>query len=175
MEGDYGYVRLSGFNEKATDEMQAALKDLQTKNPKMKGLVLDMRNNPGGLLDQAIAVSDAFLDEGEIVSTRGRHAEDGQRWNATPGDLTEGKPILTDLVLADGFDRAEVLARIAGVPAEWAALGVVLRATASIESIATPATHTPRTDPAATASRGSGWSESSSSEQCTATRRRSTR
>jgi carboxyl-terminal processing protease len=60
----------------------------------MKGLILDLRNNPGGLLDQAIAVSDDFLDKGEIVSTRGRNADDGQRWNAEAGDMLDGKPLI---------------------------------------------------------------------------------
>ncbi|MGC8001589.1 S41 family peptidase, partial [Salmonella enterica] len=60
---------------------------------KLHGLVLDLRNNPGGLLDQAIAVSDAFLDKDEIVSTRGRHADQAQRYNAREGDLTGGLPV----------------------------------------------------------------------------------
>ncbi len=72
LEGDYGYVRLASFNEKATDETEAAIKGLEAKDPHMKGLVLDLRNNPGGLLDQAVGVANLFLDGGEIVSQRGR-------------------------------------------------------------------------------------------------------
>ena len=63
------------------------------RSDKIKGFVIDLRNNPGGLLDQAISVSDAFLDKGEIVSTRGRNAEETQRFNAHAGDLTKGKPL----------------------------------------------------------------------------------
>ncbi|NBU29048.1 MAG: S41 family peptidase, partial [Caulobacteraceae bacterium] len=87
MEGEYGYVRLSTFNEKATDEVTAAIRGLQEKNPKMKGLIFDLRRNPGGLLDQAVGVSDIFLDGGEVVSQRGRDAKDIERYNARSGDL----------------------------------------------------------------------------------------
>src|SRR5258707_6215711 len=65
----------------------------QQANNKLVGLVLDLRNNPGGLLDQAVAVSDAFLDKGEIVSTRGRRSDDAQRYNARPGDVAQGLPV----------------------------------------------------------------------------------
>jgi carboxyl-terminal processing protease len=75
LEGEYGYVRLSGFNEKATDEVIAAIEGLKKQNPRMKGLVFDLRNNPGGLLDQAVGVADIFLDGGEVVSQRGRQAD----------------------------------------------------------------------------------------------------
>jgi carboxyl-terminal processing protease len=109
LEGDYGYVRLSGFNEKATDEMQAAIKDLQTKNPNMKGLVFDLRNNPGGLLDQAVGVSDLFLDGGEVVSQRGRDARDIERYNARPGDITKGLPMVV-LVNSGSASAAEIVA-----------------------------------------------------------------
>ena len=88
MEGDYGYLRVSAFNEKTTTEASTALNDLLAKNPKMKGLVLDLRNNPGGLLDQAIGISDMFLDGGEVVSQRGRDPKDIARYNAQPGDIT---------------------------------------------------------------------------------------
>ena len=94
MEGDYGYVRISSFNEKTGEETVNAVKSLEAKAPKMKGLVLDLRNNPGGLLDQAVAVSDVFLDGGEVVSQRGRDAQDIERYNAKGGDLTHGLPIV---------------------------------------------------------------------------------
>ena len=94
MEGDYGYVRISSFNEKTGEETVAAIKSLEAKSPHMKGLVVDLRDNPGGLLDQAVAVSDVFLDGGEVVSQRGRDAQDIERYNAKGGDLTHGLPIV---------------------------------------------------------------------------------
>ena len=109
MEGEYGYVRLSSFNEKATDEVQAAVEGLKAKNPHMKGVVFDLRNNPGGLLDQAIAVSDAFLERGEIVSTRGRRQEDAQRYNARPGDLINGLPLVV-LINGGSASASEIVA-----------------------------------------------------------------
>src|SRR5271167_2006219 len=93
---DIGYIRITQFNEQTTDGLKKAISDLsnQLGADKIKGFVIDLRNNPGGLLDQAISVSDAFLDKGEIVSTRGRNAEETQRFNAQPGDLTKGKPVI---------------------------------------------------------------------------------
>jgi carboxyl-terminal processing protease len=108
--GDIGYVRITSFTEQTAAGLNAALekfkKDLGSK---WKGLVLDLRNNPGGLLDQSIAVSDAFLDKGEIVSTRARKAEDVQRWNAKPGDMTEGRPIIV-LVNGGSASASEIVA-----------------------------------------------------------------
>lgn len=94
-DGNVGYVRVSSFTEKTDSGLRDAISKLNdaTKN-NMAGLVLDLRNNPGGLLDQAISVSDDFLDKGEIVSTRGRNPDEAQRWNAEPGDLMNGKPII---------------------------------------------------------------------------------
>ena len=94
VEGDYGYLRISSFNEKTGEETVNAVKSLEAKSPHMKGLVLDLRNNPGGLLDQAVAVSDVFLDGGEVVSQRGRDPQDIERYNAKGGDLTHGLPIV---------------------------------------------------------------------------------
>ena len=94
-EGDYGYIRLSGFDEKTGEETRAAIKDLKTKIPHMKGMVLDLRNNPGGLVDQAVEVASAFLDGGEVVSQRGRDAKDIERYNARPGgDMIAGLPLV---------------------------------------------------------------------------------
>ena len=96
-EGDaVGFIRIIEFNEQTTDGLRKAVRDLtnQLGADKIKGFVIDLRNNPGGLVDQAIAVSNAFLDKGEIVSTRGRNAEETQRFNARPGDLTKGKPLI---------------------------------------------------------------------------------
>jgi carboxyl-terminal processing protease len=94
LEGDFGYVRLSGFNEKATDETEAAIKDLESKDPHMKGLILDLRNNPGGLLDQAVGVSGLFLSGGEVVSQRGRDPQDIERYDAKGHDLLNGLPLV---------------------------------------------------------------------------------
>ncbi len=92
---DVGYIRITTFNELTYPGLTKALEDIKSKlGDKMKGLVLDLRNNPGGLLDQAIAVSDAFLDNGEIVSTRSRKVEETQRYNAKPGDLLKNLPIV---------------------------------------------------------------------------------
>ncbi|MEY3260740.1 MAG: hypothetical protein RIT46_1569 [Pseudomonadota bacterium] len=109
MEGDYGYLRVSAFNEKTTAEATAALQDLMAKNPNMKGLVLDLRNNPGGLLDQAIGISDMFLSGGEVVSQRGRDAKDIERYNAQAGDLTGGLP-MTVLINSGSASAAEIVA-----------------------------------------------------------------
>jgi carboxyl-terminal processing protease len=94
LEGDFGYVRLAGFNEKATDETAAAIKDLQAKDPKMKGLILDLRNNPGGLLDQAVGVAGLFLNGGEVVSQRGRDPQDIERYDAKGHDVLNGLPLV---------------------------------------------------------------------------------
>src|SRR5438309_10335081 len=81
-----GYIRITSFNEQTDVGLNNAMKNLkQQANNKLIGVVLDLRNNPAGLLDQAVAVSDAFLDKGEIVSTRGRRSDDAQRYNARPG------------------------------------------------------------------------------------------
>src|SRR5258708_2299079 len=89
-----GYVRVTSFNEQTDVGLTNAVKNLkQQANNKLIGIVLDLRNNPGGLLDQAVAVSDAFLDKGEIVSTRGRRADDAQRYNARAGDVASGLPV----------------------------------------------------------------------------------
>ena len=91
--------------------MKKAIADLtsQLGADKIKGFVIDLRNNPGGLLDQAISVSDAFLDKGEIVSTRGRNAEETQRFNARPGDLTKGKPVIV-LINGGSASASEIVA-----------------------------------------------------------------
>jgi carboxyl-terminal processing protease len=94
MEGDYGYVRLSGFNEKATEETLAAIQALQAKDPHMKGLILDLRNNPGGLLDQAVGVASLFLNGGEVVSQRGRDPQDIETYDAKGHDVLNGLPLV---------------------------------------------------------------------------------
>ena len=96
-EGDAVVLRIATFNGQTYDDLiagfEAQVEEAGGKE-NVSGVILDLRNNPGGLLDQAIYVSDAFLDAGEIVSTRGRNASDGDRYNATPGDITDGMPIV---------------------------------------------------------------------------------
>ncbi|WP_407527719.1 S41 family peptidase [Methylobacterium oryzisoli] len=109
--GDIGYIRLTQFNEQTFDGLKAAIEKLSTDLPgdKLKGYVLDLRNNPGGLLDQAVMVSDAFLDRGEIVSTRGRNPDETQRFSAKSGDLTKGKPVVV-LVNGGSASASEIVA-----------------------------------------------------------------
>ena len=108
---DIGYIRITQFNEQTTDGLRKALTDIsnQLGADKLKGYVLDLRNNPGGLLDQAISVSDAFLERGEIVSTRGRDPDETQRYNAKAGDLTTGKPVII-LVNGGSASASEIVA-----------------------------------------------------------------
>ncbi len=110
-EDDIGYIRISQFNEQSTDGLKKVISDLAGQIPadKLKGFVVDLRNNPGGLLDQAISISDAFLERGEIVSTRGRNAEETQRFNARAGDLTRGKPIIV-LINGGSASASEIVA-----------------------------------------------------------------
>lgn len=108
---DVGYIRMTQFNEQTTEGLKKAITDITAKvsNDKLKGYILDLRNNPGGLLDQAISVSDAFLQKGEIVSTRGRNAEETQRFNARAGDLTNGKPVIV-LINGGSASASEIVA-----------------------------------------------------------------
>src|SRR5512144_855265 len=108
---DIGYIRLTQFNEQTTEGLKKAIADIGAKisDDKLKGYVLDLRNNPGGLLDQAISVSDAFLQKGEIVSTRGRNAEETQRFNARAGDLTKSKPLIV-LINGGSASASEIVA-----------------------------------------------------------------
>ena len=108
---DVGYIRISQFSERTTDGLKKAISDLtsQLGANKIKGFVVDLRNNPGGLLDQAISVSNAFLDKGEIVSTRGRSVEETLRFNARPGDLTKGKPVIV-LINGGSASASEIVA-----------------------------------------------------------------
>jgi carboxyl-terminal processing protease len=108
---DIGYIRITQFTEQTSDGLRKAINDIssQINSDKLKGYVVDLRNNPGGLLDQAISVSDAFLERGEIVSTRGRNAEETQRFSAHPGDLTKGKPIIV-LINGGSASASEIVA-----------------------------------------------------------------
>ncbi|NVO14327.1 MAG: S41 family peptidase [Rhodoplanes sp.] len=108
---DVGYIRVTQFNEQTTEGLKKAIGDITAQIPpeKLRGFVIDLRNNPGGLLDQAISVSDTFLDRGEIVSTRGRDPDETQRFNARPGDLTKGKPVIV-LVNGGSASASEIVA-----------------------------------------------------------------
>jgi carboxyl-terminal processing protease len=105
-----GYIRVTSFNEQTDVGLNNAMKNLKAQaNNKLIGVVLDLRNNPGGLLDQAVAVSDAFLDKGEIVSTRGRRSDDAQRYNARPGDIAAGLPVAI-LINGGSASASEIVA-----------------------------------------------------------------
>jgi len=108
---DIGYIRISSFNEQTADGLKKAISEISAQIPpeKLKGYILDLRNNPGGLLDQAIAVCDTFLERGEIVSTRGRNDEETQRFDAHPGDLINGKPIIV-LINGGSASASEIVA-----------------------------------------------------------------
>lgn len=109
-EGKVAYVRITSFNEQTDQGLNRAIEKLREEIGKdMEGVVLDLRNNPGGLLDQAVAVSDAFLNRGEIVSTRSRKPEDTQRFNAREGDLAEGLPVVV-LINGGSASASEIVA-----------------------------------------------------------------
>jgi carboxyl-terminal processing protease len=109
--GDVGYIRLTQFNSGVANELEQAVKALSSKIPpdRLKGYILDLRNNPGGLLDQAVRVAGAFLISGEIVSIRGRDADQVQRFNAAPGDLIDGKPLIV-LINGGSASASEIVA-----------------------------------------------------------------
>ncbi len=111
MGDDIGYIRITQFNEQTFDGLKKNIDKLSKEigQDKLKGYIIDLRNNPGGLLDQAIQVSDAFLERGEIVSTRGRQADDVQRYSARGGDLTNGKPVIV-LVNGGSASASEIVA-----------------------------------------------------------------
>jgi carboxyl-terminal processing protease len=110
LEDDVGFIRITQFNEQTTEGLKKAITDLSAQaGDKLKGFIIDLRNNPGGLLDQAISVSDAFLEKGEIVSTRGRNAEETQRFNSRAGDLTKNKPIII-LINGGSASASEIVA-----------------------------------------------------------------
>src|SRR6266542_1095649 len=111
LEGDdVGFIRVTQFNEQTTGDLKKAITDLSPQaSDKLKAFVIDLRNNPGGLLDQAISVSDAFLEKGEIASTRGSNAEETQRFSARAGDLTKGKPLIV-LINGGSASASEIVA-----------------------------------------------------------------
>lgn len=110
-EDDIGYIKINSFTEKTFDDLQAAIDDIRNAIPddRLRGYVLDLRLNPGGLLDQAVSVSDTFLERGEIVSTRGRDPRNITRFDARAGDRTDGKPIIV-LVNGGSASASEIVA-----------------------------------------------------------------
>jgi carboxyl-terminal processing protease len=109
-EGQVGYIRLTTFNQQTTPGLHDAVKKLREEiGEDIEGYVIDLRNNPGGLLDQAVSVSDSFLDQGEIVSTRGRDTDNAQRFNSDAGDVTDGKPVIV-LINGGSASASEIVA-----------------------------------------------------------------
>ena len=112
LEGDTAVLRITTFNDQTFPNLESSLQQVAEEAGGMEninGVVIDLRNNPGGLLSQAIEVSDAFLDTGEIVSTRGRDPQDGERFNATTGDLAQGKPMVV-LINGGSASASEIVA-----------------------------------------------------------------
>ncbi len=109
--GDIGYIRISSFNEQTTEGLKKALGDISKQIPpeKLAGYIVDLRNNPGGLLDEAVSVSSAFMARGEVVSTRGRTPEETQRFTAHGGDLIKGKPLVV-LINGGSASASEIVA-----------------------------------------------------------------
>lgn len=108
LEGDFGYLRITGFTDDTAEEVEAAVREIRTHlGGRMAGLIIDLRNNPGGLLIESVAVSDAFIDSGDIVTTRGRNSS--QRYAARYGDIVAGLPIAV-LVNGGSASAAEILA-----------------------------------------------------------------
>ena len=108
LENNIGYIRLTSFNENSSSQVKEKIKKLNN-NKKLKGYILDLRNNPGGLLSQAIKISDFFLDNGEIVSTKSRQPSENRKWFAKKGDLTDGKTVLV-LINYGSASAAEIVA-----------------------------------------------------------------
>ena len=103
-----GYIRLTSFNENSDDQVKIKIKEFK-KNKKIEGYILDLRNNPGGLLGQAIKISDFFLDDGEIVSTKGRKKNENQKWFAREGDIINGKALIV-LINKGSASASEIVA-----------------------------------------------------------------
>jgi carboxyl-terminal processing protease len=109
--GDIGYIRITSFNQQTTEGLRKAITEISRAIPadKLAGYVVDLRNNPGGLLDEAVSVSSAFMARGEVVSTRGRTPEETQRFTARGGDLTRGKPVVV-LINGGSASASEIVA-----------------------------------------------------------------
>ena len=108
LESNIGYIRLTSFNENSSDQIEKQIKKLK-KNENLNAFILDLRNNPGGLLSQAITISDFFLDNGEIVSTKSRKKSENRKWFAKKGDITDGKTLLV-LINYGSASASEIVA-----------------------------------------------------------------
>ena len=108
LENNIGYIRLTSFNENSSDQIEKQIKKLK-KNENVNAFILDLRNNPGGLLSQAITISDFFLDNGEIVSTKSRKKSENRKWFAKKGDITDGKTLLV-LINYGSASASEIVA-----------------------------------------------------------------
>ncbi len=108
LDGNIGYIRLTSFNENSSEQIKDKIKSLE-KNQNINSYILDLRNNPGGLLSQAIKISDFFLDNGEIVSTKSRKVSENRKWFAKKGDLTNGKTLLV-LINYGSASASEIVA-----------------------------------------------------------------
>ncbi|MCJ8144369.1 S41 family peptidase [Ancylobacter sp. A5.8] len=133
---DIGYIRISQFADPTSDGLKKAIADLTAKigEDKLKGFIIDLRNNPGGVLPQAIEVSDVFLDRGEIVSTRGRDPNSTERYNARPGDLVKGKPVIV-LVNGGSASASEIVAGALQDHKRATILGSLSFGKASVQSV----------------------------------------
>ena len=108
LDKNIGYIRLTSFNENSSDQIEDKIKDLE-KNQNINAYILDLRNNPGGLLSQAVRISDFFLDNGEIVSTKGKKTSENRKWFAKKGDITNGKTLLV-LINYGSASASEIVA-----------------------------------------------------------------
>ena len=108
LDKNIGYLRLTSFNENSAQQIEKEIKELE-KNKKLKGYILDLRNNPGGLLSQAIRISDFFLENGEIVSTKSRKSSENRKWFAKKGDITNGKTLVV-LINYGSASASEIVA-----------------------------------------------------------------
>ena len=108
LDKNIGYLRLTSFNENSAQQIEKEIKELE-KNKKLKGYILDLRNNPGGLLSQAIKISDFFLENGEIVSTKSRKSSENRKWFAKKGDITKGKTLIV-LINYGSASASEIVA-----------------------------------------------------------------
>tara|TARA_B100000427_G_scaffold317662_1_gene313983 strand:- start:1786 stop:3057 length:1272 start_codon:yes stop_codon:yes gene_type:complete len=109
LEKDVGYIRITTFSEQTNKSTSDAIKKLKKENKDLKGFILDLRNNPGGLLEQAVAISNLFLEKGEIVSTRGRDSENPETYKAKPGDILKGLPLVV-LINGGSASASEIVA-----------------------------------------------------------------
>lgn len=141
VEGNAGYIRVTTFNQQTQAGLETAIASIKKElGDKLIGYVIDLRNNPGGLLDQAISVSDSFLNQGEIVSTRGRTKSDVRRDNATPGDMADGKPIVV-LVNGGSASASEIVAGALQDHKRGVVLGTQTFGKGSVQTIMTIPNH----------------------------------